>query len=138
MRSVDRAGNVSTVSTARSSVPFDQVSATFGGAWSNKSQSGAFRGTVKRTTKRNAAAWLSRRGRVLGVLVTTGPGRSGAAIYVDNRFVKAINTLASSTHVRVYVPVTTYATAALHTVKIVNFALPSRPALEVDGIVIGQ
>ncbi len=138
LRAVDRAGNVSATSTARSTVPFDQGSATYRGSWSTKTQRGAFRGTVRRSSTRNASATLTRVGRVIGVLVTTGPGRSGAAVYIDGRFAKAINTSAGSTHMRVYIPVETLTKAALHSVRIVNFAISSRPALELDGIVIGQ
>jgi hypothetical protein len=81
---------------------------------------------------------LRRLGRSFGVVVTTGPGRGGAAVYIDGRLARVVSTFAVTTHVRTSVVIKTLARAGLHTVKVVNLATPGRPAVELDGFIVGQ
>jgi hypothetical protein len=139
IRAMDLLGQASAPSASRRSiVPFDQGVALYGGKWSTRAQTGAFRGAVRRSTARGASASLRRLGRSFGVVVTTGPGRGGAAVYIDGRLARVVSTFAVTTHVRTSVVIKTLARAGLHTVKVVNLATPGRPAVELDGFIVGQ
>lgn len=139
VQSVDAAGGLSTPSTIRKTVvPYDQSAATYAGSWSTVTNSNAYLGSWRRSTRANASASLTTVARSIGVLVTKGPGHGGAAIYVDGAIAMVINTQASSTVYRKYIPVETFATAGTHTVKVVNLGTAGRSTVELDGIVMGR
>jgi len=131
----DFAGNMGPYSDiAKTVVPLNETAATFTGAWKATSQSGAYMGKVKSTRARGAAATFKATGKSFSVLVTKGPGRSKAKVYVDGRLVRTIDTRAVSATYRQLIAIKSFTRAGVHVVRVVNSATAGRTRLDLDGL----
>ena len=139
VRARDRAGNLGPWSVfKRTVIPYDQPSAIYSGTWGTYTRSGAYLGSVKGTSSRGAAAALRATGRGYYLLVTVGPGRGKAKVYVDGAYLKTIDTYAATTAYRRLIGIKAFTTAGPHTVRVVNLATAGRPAFQLDGVAVVQ
>jgi len=139
VRAADGAGNLGPYSDiAKTVVPLNETSASFTGTWRATTKADAFMGKVKSTRAPGASATFRATGTSFSLLVTKGPSRSRAKVYVDGRLLKTIDTKAGSTTYRQLVAVESFSTAARHVVKVVNVATAGRTLLELDGLVAAR
>jgi hypothetical protein len=145
VRATDGAGNVGPdpavqqgTAGQQTVVPFNETSARYKGTWKAKSQANAYMGKVKSTRARGAAATFKVSGTSFSLLVTKGPGRSKAKVYVDGKLAATVDTRAGSARYRQLLTIRTFTTAGSHTVKVVNSATKGRVLLELDGLAVTQ
>jgi hypothetical protein len=134
------------------------------GNWSAWSESGAFRPRVSQDTSptlKRAGGWYFERhaslsygstldssnkgasltrtfsGRAVGLIVSRGPGRGKAQVYVDGTLAQTIDTYRSTAQYRWLSFARAWSTSGPHTIKIVVLRLPTtHPSIAVDAFVI--
>jgi hypothetical protein len=139
-RASDAAGNWGEWSDIRSAtVPYNETSGRFSGAWGSLRSSSYWLTSLRTTRARGASSSFTFRGGTsVGLVLTKGPGRGRAAIYVDGRYVKTIDTWASSGKARSYFAAKSLTGSGLHTIRVVNLATPGRPRLDLDGFAVAR
>jgi hypothetical protein len=114
-----------------------QTEFSLSSGWSTASVSGAYGGTVARTTRLNATATLSFTGREAGLVMTTGTAYGSAKVFVDNVLAATVNNhTASGTQLRKIVFRKGFASVGTHTVKVVNQATSGHPRADLDGLIV--
>lgn len=134
--SIDKAGNAAVQPSVvvEANVPYDQTAGSYSKRWSVVGQTSAFLGTV-RTTSSAAYTTFRVTGRNFSLLVTKGPKRSRAKVFVDGIYLKTIDTRTVSTLYRQAVALKSFAVAGSHTIKIVNAPASGRARLDIDGLI---
>jgi hypothetical protein len=107
------------------------------GGWSTVSVSGAYGGSVARTTSLNATATLSFTGRDAGLMMTTGTAYGSVKVFVDGVLAGTVNNhTASGTKLRAIVFRKGFAGVGRHTIQIVNQATSGHPRADLDGLIV--
>ena len=105
--------------------------------WSTVSVSGAYGGSVARTTSLNATATLNFTGREAGLVMTTGTAYGSVKVLVDGVLVATVNNhTASGTNLRKIVFRKGFSSVGTHTIKVVNQATSGHPRADLDGLIV--
>jgi hypothetical protein len=99
---------------------FDNGNFSYGTAWKATTSTYAYRRTILTSTARGAKASITATGRSFVIYVTTGRGGGEFAVYDGTRYLKTVNTYASSTHYRVAVTLLSATTSGRHTLNVRN------------------
>ena len=114
-----------------------QTEFSFSSGWSTVSVSGAYGGSVARTTSLNATATLSFTGREVGLVMTTGAAYGSVKVFVDGVLAATVNNhTASGTKLREIVFRRGFASVGTHTIKVVNQATSGHPRADLDGLIV--
>ncbi len=137
-RAMDAAGNWSQWSTMRSTtIPYNESLGKFSSGWTLSKANSYWLGTEKFTKTKNAwASFGFSNGNGVGLVLTKGPGRGKAAVYVDGKYVKTVDTYSATYKARQYFGIKSFTTGGSHTVKIVNLATSGRSRIDLDGFVV--
>src|SRR5205807_1557839 len=101
------------------------------------SVSGAYGGSVARTTSLNAAATMSFTAREAGLVMTTGAAYGSVKVFVDGVVAATVNNhAASGTKLREIVFRKGFASVGTHTIKVVNQATSGHPRADLDGLIV--
>jgi hypothetical protein len=110
---------------------------SFSSGWSTVSVSGAFGGSVARTTSPNATATLSFTGRDAALVMTTGTAYGSVKVFADGVLAGTVNNhTASGTKVRAIVFRKGFAGVGRHTIEVVNQATSGHPRADLDGLIV--
>jgi transglycosylase-like protein len=105
------------------------------GSWSTARFSGYSARQVKYATKTGAAAILTFTGKGIAWIGPTGPTRGTARVYIDGKFVKAVDLRRSRFHARVLLFARAFPAGGSHTIKIA-VSSSGRP-VAIDELVVG-
>jgi hypothetical protein len=72
----------------------------------------------------------------VALVMTKGPGRGKAKVYVNGAYTATIDLASSTTKYRVVVWQKTWSTVGTRTVKIVNLATSGRPRIDLDALAL--
>ena len=138
VRARDTAGSWGAWSAFKTTtIPYNESSASYRRTWSTVKSSSCWLGTAKATRAKNASvAFAFRGGKSVGLVLIKGPGRGRAAVYVDGKYVKTIDTYSSTWKMRSYVGVKSLTGSGSHTVRVVNLATTGRPRFDIDGFAV--
>lgn len=140
-RARDNAGNTGVWSAAKSTVvPIDNTdpALSYTGSWTAITDTGQsfFKDTVHYSTTLNDSVSFTFTSKAVALIGAKGPDRGRADIYIDGSKVKTVDSYATSVQYRKVIYYKTWATAAPHTITIVNKATAGRPRFDVDGIAV--
>jgi len=142
VRTQDRAGNWSGWTESAAFTPsFSQdTSPTLQrtGRWHLYRHSGLSGGTSLYSTRRGASVTRSFTGRAVALVVSKGPSRGKAQVWVDGSLAGTINTHATTNQHRVLAYTGRWATAGRHTIRVVVLGTANRPRIDVDAFVIAR
>jgi hypothetical protein len=114
-----------------------QTQFSFSSGWSTVSVSGAYGGSVARTTSLNATATASFTGRDAGLVMTTGTAYGSVKVFVDGVLVGTVNNhTGSGTKLREIVFHKGFTSAGTHTIQVVNQATSGHPRADLDGLIV--
>jgi len=142
-RAIDAVGNIGAWSSeSKTIVPFDQNSKIakrvgFAGTMS-KASSGNFLGTLRYSSTAGEEIAYTATGSYFALITDKGKGRGKAAISVDGKYKKTIDTGAKSNMYRQVVYSVGFAAVGKHTVRVVNKGTPGRPRINLDGLAVGN
>ena len=122
VQGVDAYGNASTQvagSNLTATVYQSSSGVTYTGTWSTQSSSAFSGGSTRYSTKAGSSASFKTTGRSFGIVSTRASTRGKVKVYVDGVLKATVTLTASSTANRRLVYVTSYATSASHTIKLV-------------------
>ena len=122
VQGVDAYGNASAPvagSNLTATVYQSSSGVTYTGTWSTQSSSAFSGGSTRYSTKAGSSASFKTTGRSYGVVSTRASTRGKVKVYVDGVLKGTITLTASSTANRRLVYVTSFATSASHTIKLV-------------------
>jgi hypothetical protein len=118
--------------------PVDDRHAHRSPGWHQKISSRAYRGTILAATTAGPTLSTSGKGRHLGVVLVTGPGNGWAAILVDGKIAKTVDTGTGARRFAVVVKVTARKTGE-HTIAVRALGRSGAghgTAVMVDGLLI--
>jgi len=142
-RSRDRAGNVSAWSAAKKTiVPYDETA--LGGRKSgfiytfSEGLSSFYLGTIRYSLQRGDTAIYKFRGNFIALISMRAPNRAKAKIYIDNKYVKTINTYSPDTQARSIVFEASFSKVRTHRLEIVNQGRGVRNRFDIDAFAVGR
>jgi hypothetical protein len=114
-----------------------QTEFSFSSGWSTVSVSGAYGGSVARTSSLNATASLSFTGREVGLVMTTGTTYGSVKVLVDGVLAATVNTSTTSgSQLREIVFRKAFPSVGTHTIQVVNKATSGHPQADLDGLIV--
>lgn len=139
VKGIDKAGNVSDWATGPqvtlSARQEGNASIRYSGSWSTVSDTTAWGGVLKRSSKAGAKASLTFTGRSVAWVARTGPDRGKAVVYVNGAKVATVDLYASTAGTQRVVWVGSWTTSVSRKVTIKVLGTSGRPRVEVDALV---
>jgi hypothetical protein len=140
VRAIDGDRNVSAFSVGPAVTPRlvqgSSPSVAYTRTWTTTRTTKASGGSVRYSKAKGATASLRATGRSFGLVVTKGPGRGKAAIYVNGVLKGTIDLWAPATTYRVQAWSISYSTSTARTVKVVVLGTSGRPRVDLDAFVV--
>lgn len=140
VRARDRVGNWSGwtyTDTVRATTREESSTATrWSGAWSTIADAQLSGGKAKATTAAGTNGRITTTARSLGWVTRKGPGRGLAQVWVDGVLATTVDLGAPSLSGKLEVYSRSWATAGMHTLRIVPLGTLGRPLVEVDAFLV--
>jgi len=143
VRSRDRVGNVSGwFEPGKTIVPYDEaamsgVRRSFMHTFTEDPLN-FYMGTIRYSYKRGDSAVYKFRGNFVALISTRAPNRAKAKIYIDNKYIKTINTYSPDMQARSIVFEASLSKVRTHRLKIINQGSRRRNRLDIDAIAVGR
>lgn len=136
VRAIDRAGNKSGwhVGPTLSPTLVQQTSTSvaWAGSWGTTSSSAYSGGSARASSAAGASATYAFSGRSIALLMSRGPARGQAKIYVDGTYIATVDLVAASNVYQQVVFSRTFSSWGSHTIKIVAVGTATRPTVVLD------
>lgn len=108
----------------------------YSGWWSLQRHSSHMRGAIKSTRQRSARVTFTFTGSAVAWVGPRRLDRGKAKVYVDGRYIKTVDTYASTLRPRQVLFTRTWTRAGKHTLTIVALGTAGRPRVSVDALVV--
>ena len=127
-------GTVTAQSTVATSTTYSETSSrvVYHGTWATASSSRYIGGHVKYSKSRSASAAFSFTGTKVSWIGPVGPTRGKANVYVDGKYIRSVNTYASTFVAQKVLFGFSWASQGAHTLKIVVAGTAGHPMVAID------
>ena len=109
-----------------------QTAASYTGTWTTSTFAGAYAGTAKYSTAKNASATYTCNCEAIAWITDEDANHGSAKVYIDGTLKTTVNTHSTTSKNRVVAYKYGWASDGTHTLKIVNLATKKTPRITVD------
>ena len=140
VRATDKAGNVGAWDYGPSfkarRIADTSSAVLFSSGWRLASDPTAFGGVLHEVGTAGKASSFRFSGRDIAWIAERGPGHGQAKVYIDGRYVRTVDLVASGSQPRYVVFTHQWPTVGTHTIRIVVVGTAGRPVVSADGFVL--